>query len=205
LVAGFFEFVKGKEKRPFKEYVESYLIHLRYSGTPQAATSVNLCRDAIAFFAGNVLNPSVSLEDIPRMKESKTLPEPFTREEIRDIFSKGVNKKHLLLLQVTYYGCLRLSDARFLKVRNIRYDRGLIHIEEGKGKKDRFVPFPDCLHETMRNHTNGMKDNDYVFRPQGSMEPYPERTIQRISENACERAKIKGHHNIHRFRHTGAI
>jgi site-specific recombinase XerD len=138
------------------------------------------------------------------MKEDRTMPEPFTQDEVALIFARENNRKHLLVLQVAYYGGVRLSDIRFLRVRDIRFDRGLIHLEVGKGRKDRYATFPDILHETMRGHISGMAGNDFVFTPNGSKEPYPKRTIQKISENACLRAGIDGRSNMHRFRHSAA-
>jgi integrase len=206
LVNGFFEFVKGQPTgQTFPEYVKAYILRLRYFKRPTwSASSVNLCRDAIAFFAANVMNPPVSLKDIPRMKEPKALPEPMTTEEIQTIFAHENNRKHLLMLQVAYYGCVRLGDLMRMKVKDVRFDRGLIHIIQGKGKKDRLIPFPDCIHDVMKAHITGLNSDDYVFTPSGSKNPYPKRTIQKIAENACRRAEIVGRWNIHRFRHTGA-
>jgi len=167
-----------------------------------AAKTINLHISAMRSFAELVLGFTIKKEELPRLKEPKSLPEPLDQVEIKKIFSLENNRKHLLILQVTYYGGLRLSDICFLRVRNLRYDRGLIHIESGKGKKDRIVPFPEILHQPMREHTAEKCGDDFVFVSQESGNQYPRRTVEKIFENACRRAGIQGRMNPHRFRHS---
>jgi site-specific recombinase XerC len=167
-----------------------------------SAKTINLHIAAMRSFADLVLGVTIKNEEVPRLKEPKKLPEPFDQVEIQKIFAAENNRKHLLILQVTYYGGLRLSDVCCLRVRNLRFDRGLIHIECGKGKKDRIVPFPEILHQPMREHISGKCGEDLAFVSQQSGAQYPKRTIQKIFENACRRAGVIGRMNPHRFRHS---
>jgi integrase/recombinase XerD len=167
-----------------------------------SAKTINLHIASMKSFTDLVLGFSIKNEDIPRLKEPKKLPEPFDQLEIQKIFAAENNRKHLLVLQVTYYGGLRLSDICNLRVRNLRYDRGLIHIENGKGKKDRIVPFPETIHQAMREHVFKKNGDDLVFISQQTGEQYPKRTIEKIFENACRRAGVQGRVNPHRFRHS---
>lgn len=167
-----------------------------------SAKTINLHIASMRSFSNLVLGFAIMNEELPRLKEPKKLPEPFDVNEIKRIFANENNRKHLLMLQVTYYGGLRLGDIRFLRVRNLRYDRGLIHIESGKGMKDRIVPFPEIIHDQMREHTLNKNPDDYVFTSQLTNDQYPNRTIQKIFENACKRAEVHGKINVHRFRHS---
>jgi site-specific recombinase XerD len=167
-----------------------------------SAKTINLHIASMRSFSDLVLGFIINNNEIPRLKEPKKLPEPFDQCEIQKIFAAENNRKHLLILQVTYYGGLRLSDICSLRVKNLRYDRGLIHIENGKGKKDRIVPFPEAVHQLMREHTAGKNGDDLVFVSQQTGDQYPKRTIQAIFANACRRAGVQGAVNPHRFRHS---
>jgi site-specific recombinase XerD len=170
-----------------------------------APRSINLHIAAIRKLAELVFEWTIEDKDLPRLKESKSLPEVFSREEIAAIFAKENNRKHLLLLQVAYYAGLRLGDIQNLQVKSLRFDRGLIDIRSGKGDKDRVAPLPDCMVESLKSHVAGMSGDDYVFSPEGSQGPYPKRTIEKIAENACSRAKVMGRSNPHKLRHSFAV
>ena len=169
-----------------------------------AATTINLNIEAIRSYASLVLGYNLTDRELPRMKEPKKIVEPFLRDEVKRIFASETNKKHLLVLQCAYYAGLRLGDIRYLRIRNLLYDKGVIHVENGKGAKDRYTFFSDELQASMKIFTQGKNENDFVFSPAGSTGQYPERTIGKICENACIRAEITGKHNIHRLRHSFA-
>jgi integrase/recombinase XerD len=186
----------------FLSLAVAWISRLQWRKDEVAAKTINLHINAIRSFASLVLGFIITDRELPRMKEPYKLPEPFSREEIQKIFSVENNRKHLLLLQLAYHGGLRLGDIQWLRVRNLRYDTGLVQVKSGKGEKDRHAPMPDYLHTALKEFTQGKGENDFVFTPQGSKDQYPKRTIQKICENACIRAGIYGRHNIHRLRHS---
>jgi len=193
----------GKDRQSrFVEAAQAYISRSQSGHAP--AKSINLTIAALKKFFEVVYGGRLSETDLPRMKEPRELPKPIDRGGIEGIFSSEPNQKHRLLLQVTYYGGLRLSDVRFLQVHHIRSSEGLIQVQHGKGNKDRVVPLPDFLQDLLIQHTSGMAPNDYVFRPIGSQDPYPARTIQKIMYNACKREGVPGQWNIHRLRHSYA-
>jgi integrase/recombinase XerD len=196
----------SEERAKFLTLTVSWVTRLqwRFRKGELAATTINLHIEAIRSFASLVLRHILTDRELPRMKEPHKIVEPFSRDEVQRIFAKENNRKHLLVLQCAYYGGLRLGDIRYLKIRNLLYEKGVIHIENGKGAKDRYTFFPDELQASMKVFTIGKNENDFVFSPVGSSGQYPERTIGKICENACIRAGIAGRHNIHRLRHSFA-
>jgi site-specific recombinase XerD len=202
-VERFLKWCAGNEKNTLVENVEDWILHLRWAHK-LAPASINLHSNAIRYYCTYILKSPLPLSVVPRMKEKKEQPEPMTPEEMKKLFACENNLKHLALLQVTYYGGLRLGDIQNLKITDIRFDRGLIHIRDGKGMKDRFVMLPDCIQGLLKNIIGNRLETDYLFVSQQDQGQYPKRTIQRIFENACERAGIPGRHNIHRLRHSYA-
>lgn len=201
-VKRFITWCKDNKRDSLVQYVQDWILDLRWKAK-LAPSSINLHSHAVRYYCNHILQKPVALDLVPRMKEKNDLPDPLTFEEVERMFACENNKKHLLLLQVAYYGGLRLGDIQNLKVYNIRFDRGVIHIENGKGYKDRFVMLPDDIKKPLMELVANKQPSDYVFTSQlKDNEQYPKRTIQKIFQNACIRAGISGKHNIHRLRHT---
>ena len=78
------------------------------------------------------------------------IPELLTRSEVARIIDHAENPKHRTLLNVCYACGLRVSEALALRVRDINGERKLLHIEQGKGAKDRMVMFGDALLRELR-------------------------------------------------------
>jgi integrase/recombinase XerD len=77
---------------------------------------------------------------LPSIKKIKELPSVLSRVECRRLFRVPKLLKHRILLSLIYSSGLRCAEARSLELRDIDFDRMQIHIRQGKGKKDRYVP-----------------------------------------------------------------
>lgn len=196
----FFKFCVEENNSDYLKAAQSWVNRLQWKKS--SPKTINLHIAAIKRFSTLVLNERINDKDLPRLKEPKKLPDPFSKEEIKRIFELEKNKKHLLVLQVAYYGGLRLGDIVNLKVKNLKFDDGLIFIQNGKGLKDRYAPLPDNTNKELRLLCDEKSGNDYVFTTQYTNKQYPKRTVQKICENACLRAGITGKTNTHRFRHS---
>ncbi len=73
--------------------------------------------------------------------EPRKLPIVLSVEEVSAVLASapGPGLKYRAALSIGYGGGLRASEVTHLKVRDIDSDRMLIHIERGKGGKDRDV------------------------------------------------------------------
>ena len=77
---------------------------------------------------------------VPAPKVPQKLPEILSRGEVWQLIDAASSPKHRLLLVTTYAGGVRISEVVALKVANIDPERLTIHVEHGKGGKDRYVP-----------------------------------------------------------------
>lgn len=74
------------------------------------------------------------------LKKDKKLPVILSREELWQMLQKAVLLKHKILIGLLY-GCgLRCMEVRNLRLRDLDFDRKLLHIVQSKGNKDRYVP-----------------------------------------------------------------
>ena len=126
--------------------------------------SMRLKLASIKFFFSAVLKNPISIEEIPSMKREKKLPKVISKEKIKEIIELSYNLKHKLIIKFLYSSGLRLSELLNLKKTDIDFDRNLIHVRLGKGKKDRFtVLSPNLKDDLLKYYSKEIFKTDYIF------------------------------------------
>ena len=150
--------------------------------------------------------------ELPEIKHTKKLPVIVSREEMRRLLKAPKLLKHRVLLGLLY-GCgLRCFEVRSLKIADLDFDRKLVHVRNGKGKKDRYVPLSDLLIRGLKSYMeaeqprtwlfNG-KDQDITGRAGGDFDSrYSQRGVQWAVQQAVKEAGILKDVSVHTLRHT---
>jgi site-specific recombinase XerD len=73
------------------------------------------------------------------VREPRRLAVVLSPEEVGRPLASTTNIKHKAVLSLTYATGLRPSEVGSLKLTDIDSDRMVILVEQGKGKKDRYV------------------------------------------------------------------
>ncbi len=135
-----------------------YLVKERHLSPASCRLSLN----GIHFLYQAVLHRTFEIKiQIP--KRPQRIPDLLTRQEVAAILAACVNPKHRVLLTVCY-GCgLRVSELCNLKVRDIDGERRLLHIDQGKGAKDRQVEIPAALLGQLRDYWQQYRPSDRLF------------------------------------------
>lgn len=60
--------------------------------------------------------------------------------------------KHRILLGLLYDGGLRCITARRLRISDLDLNRKMIHVRQGKGRRDRYVPTGSVLTAVIRDY-----------------------------------------------------
>jgi integrase/recombinase XerD len=77
---------------------------------------------------------------LPSIERPKKLPVVLSYGEIKKLLKTPKLLKHRLVLALLY-GCgLRCFELRNLQLKDLDFDRKMLHIRQGKGRKDRYVP-----------------------------------------------------------------
>ena len=121
-----------------QEDIRNYLHYLQ-KDRELATSSINQAYGALKFLYVTTLGRNWDSLSIPRGKNPKKLPVVLSQGEINSIFSEVRNLKHQAILMTIYSGGLRLNEATHLKVSDIDSKRMMIHIDRGKGNKDRYT------------------------------------------------------------------
>jgi integrase/recombinase XerD len=134
------------------------------------------------------------------------LPAVLNRQEVISFFQAITFKKHYAIAAVLYSTGIRLSELLNLTIKDIDSQRFLIHIRQGKGAKDRYVPLSKRVLEILRDYYRNEKYKPvtYLFSGKSLNEPLHPRTVQRFISEAKERAGIKKKVSPHVLRHTMA-
>ena len=199
------EFLDFTGKRPEKirnEDVKNYLLYLVEEKDASAST-LNIAINALKFYYGKILKKDF-IYRVKRPKKDKRLPVVLSRDEVSRIFSVVENPKHRLILMLTYSSGLRVSEVVKLKPGDIDMERKLIHIQGGKGRKDRYTILADVVIKELKNYMETYKPEKWLFYGRDKDSHISTRTVQKIFDNAAKKAGIKKDATVHSLRHSFA-
>jgi site-specific recombinase XerD len=142
--------------------------------------------------------------ELPRPRQPQRLPEILSLEEVARLFAAVEHLKHRLLLETIYACGLRLSEATHLKMRDIDRDRMTVRIEQGKGRKDRYVPLPKRLLRKFDEYWVAARPRQWVFEGSSPDRCLHITAVQKAYTLAKLRAGIGKHGGVHALRHAYA-
>ena len=185
------------------ERLRSYMLYCTKK-LKLSENTLNSRMNALKFYFEQVMNyEKMFFQEIPRPKSKSALPKVLSKKEILRIFEQVHNLKHQIVLKLCYGMGLRVSEIVNLNISNIDSKRMLVHIENSKGKYDRYVPLPQSILESLRYYFKKYRPNEFLFEGQHGVQ-YSIRSVQTIFKTAMRKAKIKKNIGIHGLRHSYA-
>ena len=103
------------------------------------------------------------LDDIPYPRVPRRLPTILTVDEVTRLIDAARTLTDRTMLMVLYSTGMRNAEMRSLHVKDIDSRAMLIHIQRGKGGRDRYVPLSPTLLETLRAYWRWMKPKTWLF------------------------------------------
>lgn len=143
-VRAFTAFLGRSPDRAEAEDLRRYQLHLASFGASYAR--MNQACTALRFFFHVTLGRTGFGDRMARIPTPERLPVVLSPEEVALLLAHAPSLKDRAALSIAY-GCgLRVSEIANLKVCDIDSARMLIRVEQGKGRKDRYVMLaPDLL------------------------------------------------------------
>jgi len=187
------------------EQIRAYQVYLT-NEKKLATGSILIAISALRFLYRVTLKRNWSLEEvIPAPKKPQKLPVVLSPEEVTQFLDCVTSRKHRAILTTCYAAGLRISEAVALTPPAIDSKRMVLRVEQGKGRKDRYVMLSPKLLEILRTWWRVEKPKDWLFS--GDM---PGRHITRFAvECECQKAhrisKIPKPITPHSLRHAFAV
>jgi len=206
-VEGFAKYFGKPPDQLNREHLREYQAFLLRERKLEPRT-VKLHVSALRFFFVKTLKRPYLLDDIPYPKVPRRLPIILTVEEVGRLIDSARNLMDRTLLMVLYSTGMRNRELRGLQVRDIDSQSMLIHIQHGKGGRDRYVPLSPKLLETLREYWRWMKPKTWLFpgtvdgwRADKHITP---KVVWDACQSAAERAGIEKRVSAHLLLHSYA-
>jgi site-specific recombinase XerD len=184
------------------EDVRRYLLHLAEKPVSWCMFNQSVC--ALRLFYSKVLKRPWVVERVAFQRQHRRLPEILSPEEVAAILAATSSLRDRMLLECAY-GCgLRLKEVRQLKVKDIDSERMVLRVDQGKGRKDRYVMLPKVLLEGLRAYWQEARPREWLFPGVKPDQPVSERKVEETFSRAAKQAGVRKRVSLHSLRHSFA-
>ncbi len=207
-VRHFTVFLGRAPDRASAEDLRRYQLRLASSGVSVA--SQNATVTALRFFFTVTLGRSAVTDRMPFVREPRKLPVVLSGQEVARLLDAAPGLKYKAALSVAYGAGLRASEVVSLKLSDIDSERRVIRVEQGKGRKDRYVMLSEPLLELLRawwraaRPQGRMLKGGWLFPGQNPVNPLTTRQLGRACHAAAQAAGIDKRVSLHTLRHSFA-
>src|SRR5438128_8560162 len=171
------------------EDVRRYQLHLARNGAH--VPILNHTVATLRFFFRVTLKRHDILEHTHFIREPHKLPVVLSPEEVARLLDAAPGLKYKAALSVAYGAGLRATEVISLKVGDIDSKRMVIRVEQGKGRKDRYVMLSPHLLELLRAWWKAARPQGWLFPGRDRVQPMTTRQLHRACHAAAEAAGIE--------------
>jgi integrase/recombinase XerD len=190
------------------EQLREYTAHL-FRDRKLSDNSVNQIVGALRFFFRKVLKRPWASDEIPYPKKKIHLPVIWSPEEVTSLIDAAPIPFYRTILMTLYGTGVRRAECAALKLTDIDSARMVVHVQEGKGGKDRDIVLSPNLYQELRAHYRRLTRKPAVWLfPGGTHHTADTPISDKVVWHACrESAKRAGVHkplHPHTLRHCFA-
>lgn len=191
--------------------LRTYFLHL-INVEQKSTSTLTVALSGIKFFYEQTLQQSWPTLKLVRPRKEKKLPVVLSIEEVERVL-KCVKRPHnQACLQIIYACGLRISEGVSLQAKDVDNKRMMIHIHQGKGGKDRYVPLPDRSLQLLRWYWLLHRNPVWLFpahKPYNTplseqINPQCTTSVAEEFRRAVKRSGIGKKATVHTLRHSWA-
>ncbi|MGI9323829.1 MAG: tyrosine-type recombinase/integrase [Pseudomonadales bacterium] len=178
--------------------------------TGVSSPTINATIRGLRFFFEITLDRPQALKRMSPVRVPDKLPLVLSVEDVTRLLNAASNIKSKAALSVAYGAGLRASEVCQLKVSNIDTERMIIHVEQGKGSRDRQAMLSPALLPLLRawwreGHRLGkMLPHGWLFPGIDPVDPLSTRQLNRMCKLAAAAADLDKRVSLHTLRHSFA-
>ena len=175
-------------------------------------SSVKVDLWGLSFFYRHVLGRKMEWIEIVNPPKARSLPDVPTREEVQRLINGVYRLRYRVFFFVIYSMGLRLGEGLGMEIGDIDSNQRRVHVRQGKGGKDRYVPLPDPTLQHLRRFWRTHRHPRLLF-PNASGNEASARTasspmdrggVQAAIQVARKDCGIHKHLTVHSLRHAYA-
>jgi site-specific recombinase XerD len=194
-----------------EEEIRQYFLYLHHEKhLSRASCTITIC--ALKFFYEHTLRRPWARLDLVRPARAKKLPVVLSPEEVWQVIGLVRLPHYRVCLSLIASCGLRLLEGVRLRVPQIDSARMQLHIQAGKGNKDRYVPLPPRILALLRAHWCTHRNPVWLFPSPGpdgdqrptATTPMDASCLQKAFRRAVEEARIVKPASVHTLRHSWA-
>ena len=192
------------------EHIREYQAYL-FTKRKLAPNTVTQRLAALRFFFIKTLRKPWSVTETPYPKKVFRLPAILSQEEVARLIDSADTPYHRVVLMTLYATGVRRAELTHLKLTDVDSERMVIHVQGGKGRKDRDVMLSPKLLDALREHFRSLslrrKPTVWLFpgnRWHTADHPIDTKAVWNVCRQAAERAGIQKEVHPHTLRHCFA-
>ena len=178
--------------------------HLYLADSAMSIANVNRTMTGLGFVLRVTLKRPEIAAQIQFAREPNKLPLVLSPEEVARLLRAASSLKARAALSVAYGAGLRASEVVSLKVTDIDSAQMVIRVEQGKGRKDRYVMLSPDLLALLRRWWRTARPQGWLFPGRDPVKPLTTRQLSRLCTMAAEAAGINKKVTLHTLRHSFA-
>ena len=198
-------------ERITEEELRDYFLYVKnvkhYS---RSASTIALC--GIKFFYEHTLKREWTILTFVRPPQEHKLPVVLSLEEVHTILQCVRLPRYRACLSTIYACGLRLQEGTHLQVPDIDSARMVVHVRNGKGAQDRYVPLPQQTLALLRQYWTTHRNPVWLFPAPGrggsgmstASTPMPRNSVQDAFRAALQASGLHKRASVHTLRHSWA-
>jgi integrase len=153
-------FGRSPDKATFED-IRRYQLHVAKSGV--GVPTQNATMTALRFFFRVTLRRPEVTDEIAFSREPRRLPVVLSPDEVARLLAAVPGIKCRAALSAAYAAGLRVAEIVSLKIGDIDSTRMVIRVDQGKGRKDRYVMLSPHLLDLLRAYWKAVRPRGWLF------------------------------------------
>ena len=187
------------------EDIRSYQVHLT-NEKKLSPSSIHVSVSALRFFYRVTLKKNWEFDEIIHApKPPKKLPIVLSQEEVLLFVGYVESVTHRTIVTTCYAAGLRISEALHLTPAAIDRQRMVIRVDQGKGRKDRYVMLSPRLLDTLVDYWRLVRPKEWLFPGEIPGQPLSRDAVGAACRLAHRRSGLTKPVTPHSLRHAFAV
>jgi integrase/recombinase XerD len=176
-IKDFAGFLKRSPDTATPDDLRAYQLHMTDTGVTPPTYNARIM--ALRFLFGKTCGREGMKKYMQFRTQPRKLPTVLSIEDVSELLAAapGPGLKYRAALSISYGAGLRASEVCNLKVSDIDSDRMLIHVDEGKGQKDRKVMLSPDLRDLLRDYWREARPEGWLFPGKPKINPVTSRQL----------------------------